>query len=315
MQKKSKVVIWIGFGIVALIALFEITFWFGTPPTPTTEDTKSIEVNGQTIVYQVSGKGPALLLLHSGAWSGIEFKVMTKQLKEDYTVYVVDMPGFGASDKPQVTYSLSYLTNQMNSFVEKFPEDRFHLVGASIGGSVAVQLAANYPDRITSLTLIDPFGFGQDINRTAIIAQVPVLAEAVFYPNRFTFDYVLDHGLVSKDSLTNEYRDELFSLSQLPKAGRAKLSVLRSTITMRGVHPDVISSLKSAAEQVEQPTLILWGENDTYAPTQQHERVKEYIPHAQYVSLPEAGHFAHMEVPNAIIDNLRTFLYDKRAQQ
>lgn len=315
MQKKSKAVIWIGFGIVALITLFEITFWFGTPATPAVADTKNIQVHGQTIAYQVSGKGPALMLLHSGAWSSLEFRAMVKQLEQDYTVYAVDLPGFGASDKPQVTYSLSYLTSQMNSFVEEFPEDHFHLIGASIGGSVAVQLAANYPERISSLTLIDPFGFGQDINRVAIIAQVPVLAEAVFYPNRLTFDYVLDHGLLSKDSLTTEYRDELFSLSQLPKAGRAKLSVLRSTITMRGVHPDVTTSLKTAAEQITQPTLILWGENDTYAPVQQHELVQAYIPHAKYISLPKAGHFAHMEVPDDVINHLRTFLHDTRTKK
>lgn len=314
MKIKSKLGIWFGFGVIVLIVLFEITFWFGTPPKTSNADTKTIDVNGQAIAYQVSGSGPALVLLHSGAWSGIEFRQMTDLLDDEYTVYTVDMPGFGLSDKPQVTYSLEYLTRQMHGFIEQFPEKHFHLIGASIGGSVAVQLAASYPERVKSLTLIDPFGFDQDINNTAIIAQVPVLAELVFYPNRLTFDYILDHGLLSTDSVTSDYRDDLFSMSQLPKAGRAKLSVLRSTITFRGVHPDVVNAMKNSALEVHQPTLVLWGENDTYAPVHQHEKVQEYIPQAQYQSLATAGHFAHMETPDDISKYIKNFLHGLKSQ-
>lgn len=314
MRTKSKVGIWLGFAIIVLIVLFEITFWFGTPPNAITTNTKTITVNGQNIAYHVSGSGPAVILLHSGAWSSIEFRQMSNLLDDEYTVYTVDMPGFGESDKPQVTYSLEYLTRQMYGFIEQFPEKHFHLVGASIGGSVAVQLAASYPERIKSLTLVDPFGFEQDINNTAIIAQVPVLAELVFYPNRLTFDYILDHGLLSKNSVTSDYRDDLFSVSQLPKAGRAKLSVLRSTITFRGVHPDVVNAMKNSALAVHQPTLVVWGENDTYAPVHQHEQVQEYIPQAQYQNLPSAGHFAHMETPDDITKYIKTFLHGLQSQ-
>ncbi len=314
MRTKSKIGIWLGFAILVATTVFEITFWFGTPPKTTNSDTKTIEVNGQSVAYRVSGKGPAVVLLHSGAWSSIEFTAMAEQLDDEYTVYSVDMPGFGLSDKPQVTYSLEYLTRQMQGFVENFPEKHFHLVGASIGGSVAVHLAASYPERVRSLTLIDPFGFGSDINNTAITAQVPVLAEIVFYPNRFTFDYVLDHGILSKDSVTPEYRDDLFTISKLPKASRAKLSVLRSTITFRGVHSDVVRAMKNSALAVQQPTLLLWGEQDTYAPIKQHELVQKYIPQAEYQSLPNTGHFTHMEAPIDTTNYLKTFLHELKTQ-
>lgn len=308
MNRRSKIIVWGGTIFIVTVGIFEIFFWFGTPPRSNHPEYSHIMVNDQALAYHVSGNGPVLLLLHSGAWSSIEYTVLQKQLNDSYTVYAVDLPGFGYSDKPQVTYSLEYLTQQMSGFIEQLPQDQVNIVGASIGGTVAVHLAAAYPEKISTVTLIDPFGFGSEINQAAIIAQVPVLAETVFTPNPVTFDFVLNHGLLSPDTMDEEYRAALFGLSQLPKAERAKLSLLRSTITMRGVHPNVVQSVKNAATILTQPVLVLWGENDTYAPTQQHATAQEYMPQAEYYILPDAGHFAHMEVPHEISQHIRTFL-------
>lgn len=313
MSKSGKIISWIGTILLVTIGLFEIVFWFGTPPNTIDSNTSYSTVDEVKIAYTMFGNGPPLMMLHSSGWSSIEYDMLAEPLSKHYTIYLVDMPGFGMSDKPQTSYTLEYLSDNMKGFVEQFPEEHFSIIGSSIGGSVATQLAAEFPDRIDNVILIDPFGFGKDINQTAIIAQVPVLAEAVFFPNKLTFNYVLDHGLLSSESLTPEYREELYIASQSPKAQRAKLSVLRTTITMRGVHPDVIDMMRNAGMGVQQPTLLLWGENDTYAPTEQHYEAMRYIPQAQYQSLEKAGHFAHMESPYIIAQLILDFLKDQKS--
>ncbi|MDP3970987.1 MAG: alpha/beta hydrolase [bacterium] len=314
MKKKGNTIILVSFSILVIaLGLFEIFFWFGTSSNDLDDaKDKFITVQNNDIYYTVKGNGPPVLLIHSGSWSGVEYDGIIEQLKSNYTVYAVDMPGFGRSDKPQTSYTVSYLTEQMSGFIDKFPEKEFHLVGASVGGSIALQLAANHPKQIKTLTLIDPFGFGDDINQTAVLAQLPILSELVLFPNRFTFNYILNHGLLSNKALDDDYRDKLFTTTKVPKAQRAKLSLLRSTITGRGVHKDVRTAVDEAAKKVKQPVLLIWGEHDTYAPFEQSEAALKIISKSQLKSLPKAGHFAHMEAPQQVAKYINSFLKNKK---
>ncbi len=293
------------------IALYEIFFWFGTPPTvepPADESSSVITVDGQAIAYRTQGAGDAVMLLHSGAWSSIEYRFIAEALDDTYTVYLVDLPGFGYSDKPQVTYSLSYLEEQMMAFVDQFPEERFHLVGSSISGTLSILLASEYPERVRSVTTISPVGFGSEINQSSIFTQVPVLAEILFNPNKLIFNFVLDNGVLNSARLSEEFREELYAQSKLPKAQRAKLSILRSTLSIQGVQPELMSTLDTAAVTVRQPILLLWGSEDTYTPIEQLDHATSMMPAANIYELVDTGHFAHIESPDLVLEYLLPFL-------
>lgn len=291
------------------IIIYEIIFWFGTPRSlvDTQKDQYVSITNGTKIYYEKQGSGPAILMIHSTAWSSIEYKSIAKNLAEKYTVYTVDLPGFGKSDKPQASYTLEYLHRSMQQFVEQFPEQQFSIVGSSLGGTLALELAADYPDRITSVALISPFGFGEAINKVALLAQVPILAEVLLFPNELTFNYVLNHGVLSKDALSETMRERLFQESLIAKSSRAKLSILRSTIVAKGVKPEVQDLVELTATRVHQPVLLLWGTQDTYTPSSQGERALQLMPQAQLKLLNNAGHFAQLEVPDEITDYLKKF--------
>ncbi|MBI2415872.1 MAG: alpha/beta hydrolase [Candidatus Kerfeldbacteria bacterium] len=309
MRKLRSIILWCLLAAMIGLSVFEIFFWFGTPTKAfnQTQDER-ITVSGTNIVYNKQGQGEAILLIHSGAWSSLEYEAMASALDDHYTVYRVDLPGFGKSDKPQITYDLPFLTTKMAGFIQQFPEQTVHLVGASFGGTIALQLAAQYPERIRSLTLIDPIGFGSEINQLALVAQIPLLAEFLFYPNRTIFNYSLNHGLVDAQQLPEQYREQLYQNCQLPKAQRAKLSILRSSITVRGVDPVMQQAVTTAAAAVQQPVLLVWGEQDTYAPITQLENAKAKLPQATSIILPHTGHFAHMESPKLIVEQLQLFL-------
>lgn len=295
-------------GIVAALGLFEIFFWFGTPPTLLNRQSDHfISAAGTDIAYSVRGQGPAVMLLHSGAWSSTEFEPLIAELAKQHTVYAVDLPGFGRSAKPQVTYSLDFLTTRLSSFIDQFPEKHFDLVGASVGGSIAVQLAKQFPNRVRSVSLIDPLGFGSTINQPALVTQIPVLGELLFSPNPMTFDYALQHGLTDQADLDAALKEKLFTECSSPKAQRAKLSLLRSLLTVRGINETVQATVQDAALAVEQPTLLIWGEDDSYAPIIQLDKAQELIPQARVARLAHTGHFAQLEAPLEVSKALEDF--------
>lgn len=297
--------------LIVSLGIFTIVFWFGTPPSVSHRSTASIPVHQWKIAYHTLGQGEeALLLIHSAAWSSVEYTALAERLSKHYTVYLVDLPGYGDSDKPQTSYSLSFFRDTMVRFIEQFPEQRFHLVGSSVGATLSVLLATDFPDRVQSLTMIDPVGFGEEIDRTALIAQMPILAELLLFPNRATFYYVLNQGwLTDHGNINLNLKEQLYQDAVLPKASRAKLSLLRDLITVRnGIAPTVLTTVDQAAIQVQQPVLLLWGEQDSYAPIAQHMHALTVLPQAQYHSIPESGHFPQLEQPDSIAKYIIDFI-------
>lgn len=315
MKKKVAIMFWGIIGLVMLILLtYEIIFWFGTPVTVLNPDNDSyVTVDDVNIYYTVHGtdrgtERPAIILLHSGAWSSLEYDAVIAQLKDNFIVYAFDMPGFGKSDKPQTKYSLDYLSQTMSTAMSQLSIGPAHIVGASMGGTVALQMAANNPEQIQSLTLIDPLGFGNEINKAALWAQIPIVAEVVVFPNRPVFDYVVDEGLQWHENIHEDTRQKLFEVSKLPKASRAKLSILRTMISANHIAPDVITMVDDAARRTYQPVLILWGERDTYAPPTQREHAIELMPQTIAPELFSTGHFTHIEAPKQVANEITAFI-------
>lgn len=313
MHKKAAIAVW---GVIALVILalttYEIIFWFGTPASLIDPDRDNYVTTKDNInlYYSVYGdSGPRIVLLHSGAWSSVEYNGLIQELKQEYVVYAFDLPGFGKSDKPQKRYTIPYITAQMDdAFNQLFANQSIHLVGASAGGTVALQLARQYPGMVQSLTLIDPLGFGEEINQVALWAQIPVLTELVLYPNRPVFDYVMNEGFQWHDAIDEDVRQTLFEESQLPKSSRAKLSILRATMSSNKVDSEIVTTMADAAAHITQPVLLLWGQHDSYAPAAQRLRAKELMPQAVVPELLPTGHFAHIEAPEQVAQQIKQFI-------
>lgn len=298
--------------VIIIVTIFELYFWFGSAASEIDASDTAITIDGIDIAYTkqlgTDPAQPAIVLIHSGGWSGIEYNKVKKYLNVSNTIYTVDMPGFGRSSKPQVRYTTDYLANYISEFVKQLPEEKIILVGASVGGTIALQVASEQSDKVSGLVLIDPFGFGSEINQLALWSQIPILSEFAFHPNKIIFDYILNNGILSAESLDNETRTQLFKESRLSKASRSKLAILRNTITTTGVEPSVLQQVDEAAQNVDQPMLLLWGDSDSYSPISQHQHALELMPQAKYVVLEDTGHFSHMESPKQVANQLEQFV-------
>ena len=155
-------------------------------------------VHGHRRAFVMTGKGPALLLLHGLGCDHTTWSPVIERLSRRFTVIAPDLLGHGASDKPRADYTLGGYANGMRDLLALLGIDRVTVVGHSFGGGIAMQFAYQFPQYTERLMLVAPGGFGRrrqpvaprsDTARArapvlAVAASPPVLAAARFVGER-----------------------------------------------------------------------------------------------------------------------------------
>ena len=268
-------------------------------------------VHGHRRAFVMTGKGPALLLLHGlgcdhTTWSGV-----IERLSRRFTVIAPDLLGHGASDKPRADYTLGGYANGMRDLLALLGIDRVTVVGHSFGGGIAMQFAYQFPQYTERLMLVAPGGFGRSVNPLlrgltlpgsgsvlAVAASPPILAAVRFVGERA-------HSAHLPGSA-----DVLGALSVL--AGKhdaaerdAFLHVLRAVVDWRG---QVVTMTDRAYLALNMPTCVMWGDNDSVLPVSQVEVARRAIPGVRIDVVPGAGHFPHEEFPDHFVSVLTDFV-------
>ncbi|WML52397.1 alpha/beta fold hydrolase [Neobacillus sp. PS3-12] len=109
------------------------------------DNAKYIDVNGISTHYHESGKGEAVLLIHGsgpGVTAWANWRLIIPRLSENFHVYAPDIVGFGYTERPEsIEYGVETWTNHLISFIETIGERRVHMIGNSLGGALALQIA------------------------------------------------------------------------------------------------------------------------------------------------------------------------------
>lgn len=139
-----------------------------------------IDVNtGEKIAYRKAGKGSkTFVLIHGNISSSVWFEEMMEELSKDYTLYALDLPGFGDSTYNRVIKSLYDLSKDVTDFINKLNLKDVVLLGWSTGGGVALETAANIPDKIDRVILLSSVG----------ITGYPMYKRDIFAP--FSTEYI-----------------------------------------------------------------------------------------------------------------------------
>jgi pimeloyl-ACP methyl ester carboxylesterase len=117
-------------------------------------DTEYLELEGSWIRYNVIGGGPPVLLVHGWLSSSRVWEQLAGRLAQRFTVYTLDLTGFGESDKPLSGYGVRYGSRLLYAFCAHFGLTRTNVIGHDIGGDMAVKLAADHPDVVGRLVLV-----------------------------------------------------------------------------------------------------------------------------------------------------------------
>jgi pimeloyl-ACP methyl ester carboxylesterase len=299
-----------GISILVLVLIYNISYADiaveDLKKTYANEHSQFIDIEGMQVHYRDEGTGLPIVLIHGTGASLHTYDAWTKQLSKNYRVIRLDLPAFGLTGpNKNAEYSIERYTQFLSQFLEKIKVDKFHLAGNSLGGNIAWNYAAEYPEKVLKLILIDASGLPTFIPQPAIfkMAKTPILNSLFLYITpkfiiRKNIEQVYADKLKVTDALVTRYHK--MSL----RTGNRKAFIDRAKTDFNLAEKVNLVKLKS----VKTPTLLIWGAKDTWIPLGNGKRMDSMLPNSKLVILENSGHVPMEENPKESLEFLKSFL-------
>ena len=233
------------------------------------------------------GRQPLVFLHGAGGHTG--WMPFLEELSARFAVFAPEHPGFGQSDDPPWLDEVADLAYFHLSLLEALGIEGVHLMGTSLGGWVAAEMAVRNTARLASLTLVGAVG---------------ILANGRPIPDIFR--------MPEDENLRRYYADPERAHRRLADLARADMAVVaknRATVTRLAYRPRFHNpALAKWLHRIDVPTLLLWGEADGLVPPAFGEAYETLIPGAQLVVLPNAGHAPFDEQQDAFLAAFHDFV-------
>lgn len=273
------------------------------------------EIDGLRVHYQEFGQptNPTLLLIHGFTASTQVWRTVAPMLAmRGFRVVAVDLIGFGFSSKPSwFEYSIASQARIIERFMHRLGIGRATLVGSSYGGAVAATVALDYPEFVEKLVLVDSV-INDDLKNHPLLklTAIPGVGELLspffidskaFAKHRMRETLApANHHLITKDRIEGSLRP----LS----AADAHHSVLQTARAWDA------NRIEEDAQLINQPTLIIWGENDTVIPIENGETLHDSILNSRFVVFKNCGHVPQEEVPDSFVNVVTEFCQSKKGR-
>ena len=254
-----------------------------------TQDNHQLQIYDALIHISRGGSGQTLLLLH-GAGGSVNLKKLAAKLAEDYDVLLPDHPGFGLSEQSKRLSSVSDLAFYYLDFIQELSLKDVHLVGLSMGGWIAAEMAIRSTAKVKSIALVSSAGIH--------VKGVPKGDLFLWSPEELVRNLYVNQDVVD-DVLSQEPTSE-----ELEFMVKNRVAAARYAWHPRFYNPD----LEKWLHRIDVPTLILWGDQDKIFPVEYASAFKNLIPHAQTQILKDCGHVPHMDQPEVFYHSLKSFL-------
>jgi pimeloyl-ACP methyl ester carboxylesterase len=251
--------------------------------------TRTIALRGCTIRMMRAGSGPPLLFLHGASGAGTWLPFM-QSLAGRFDVIVPEHPGFGASDTPDWLDSIHDLAYFYLDLLDALDLDGLHLVGGSLGGWIAAEIAIRDTRRLASLTLVGAAGIH--------VAGVPKVDLFLGSDEQRIRDFFHDPACAD-EMIARVLRPEFEDVNMKNRIATAKLAW-----QPRAYDPH----LRKWLHRIDVPTLIVWGANDRVFPMDYAWAWQQLIPGSKAVIIPECGHIPQVEKATVFVSALTSFL-------
>jgi len=260
------------------------------------EDGQIVRIGPQQVRYvrrrapeAAPGDLPILVLHGWGAHIEAVAPILAA-LEGDADVIALDLPGFGESEPPPDAWDVDAYARFIIHFLDEMAVERAHLVGHSHGGRVSIALAADEPERVGRLLLVDSAGIppkrGWRYRRRVAVAKLGRLIGKLGTPGR--------------------------RLQDRMRARVASRDYLEASEAMRGTLRAVIAAdLRDRMPRIAAATLLVWGDRDDDTPLWMGQEMEQLIPDAGLVVLEGAGHYSYADSPGQFGAVARRFLVEQ----
>lgn len=269
----------------------------GSLPNPLGGEEGAYAWQGYRVAFTRRGQGPAVLLVHSihaAAWS-YEWRHNVDVLARSYTVYTLDLLGFGRSDRPALRYSARLYVSLLLDFVRDVAGEPCTLVGSSLGAAFVVAVAARDAHRFPAVVLVSPVGVTRlstpptPVNdATHALLRSPFAGEALFNAlvTKPSLSFFLRQTYEDDRKLIPEVLDAYWQSAHQPGARYAAAAFVGMQLNL---------NVREAARRLEQPVLIAWGEEAKEVPRTELETYQRLVPHAEIARFAPCGSLPHDE--------------------
>jgi pimeloyl-ACP methyl ester carboxylesterase len=260
-----------------------------------------LSVNGAQLYYEVTGNGEqTIVFAHGLLWSGEMFAAQVAAFSPRYRCVTFDFRGQGRSEVTASGYDMDTLARDAALLIERLVLGRVHFAGLSMGGFVALRLAARRPDLLRSAIVLES---SADEEPKETVGRYKLLGNL-----GWLFGYEIVAGRVMPIMF-----GKTFMTDRSRKAERARWR-------KRLIHNDrngIRRALKGVVERapiypelsgVRVPTLVIVGDEDVATVPAKAERIAAAVPGAELVVIPHAGHSSTIEEPAAVNAAIARFL-------
>jgi len=282
----------------------------GLLPTP---QYQRAAVRDGELRYLRTGEGRTIVLLHTLRTQLEYWLPVVRDLGSAFDVVAPDLPGHGESSAPRARYSATYFTDVTEQFLEAVDIRDAIIVGESIGGSIALCLAARGNLRVRRVVALNPYDYGSrgGIRRSSLLANIlftmfqwPIVGPlAMALGTRGILRRVMEGGFHDRRHLAPELVQQLWECGSLPGHSRAFLSLSREWRSW--------IEARIAYTRVRVPMTLVYGDHD-WSLVEEREANARALSAARTLTLVACGHFASLERPADVAELIREDALDSR---
>jgi pimeloyl-ACP methyl ester carboxylesterase len=287
---------------------------------PGTMQSGWLQLGSLRVHHTHGGRGSPVLFIHGLGSSGyIEWRFNLEAASGRHRVYAPDLPGFGRSEKPRARYGVPYFTR----FIERYMEGRglrsAAVVGASLGGRIALELALENPRLVRKLVLVNSLGLGRpNVHVSYGLVTIPRLGEALmsvardalrWAPYQVIRRMAARYSGASSDlnrTMDDAYLENLRELYAAEGYPNAYLATIRSLVNPKALFGG--HDLTKRLSELKVPVQLIWGADDPLFPVAHATRAHSLIDHSRLAVIEGAGHTPQAERPEEFNRVLNRFL-------
>ena len=269
---------------------------------------KFIEIDGMQVHYRIEGEGFPIVLIHGTASSLHTWDAWTKELKKTNTIIRMDLPAFGLTGPNKTAdYSIKSYTNFLDQFLNEIAIDSFHLAGNSLGGNIAWNYAAEHPNKVDKLILVDASGLPTNKPQPAVfkMAKTPVVSNLFLYVTpKFFINKNMQEVYADDTKITDDLVSRYHKMAL--REGNRQAFIDRARMDFKLGSKANIDKLKS----IQNSTLLIWGAQDNWIPLDNGKRMDSVMHNSKLVVLENSGHVPMEENPEESLAIFKQFIND-----
>jgi pimeloyl-ACP methyl ester carboxylesterase len=255
-------------------------------------EVKTIKVDGLDVRYYTAGQGEPLVVIHGGGGDARTWWNNIAELATRYTVYAPDLPGYGGSQPLDGQYYIPELSDFLDRFAATLGLEKFHLVGHSMGGGIALNYALKSPHKIKKLVLVSSLCLGREISFWVRLMSIPAFIRSL--------------GVLTISILkaVKWFMEQLNPVEYVMPLSPASVTVGGNITTFK--QQSLV--LENRLSEINVPTLLVWGARDPVVPVRHAYKAVKVIPDCRIKVFEKRGHNVHRDELEQFSSTLSGFL-------